>query len=109
MSDEQGKRPRLPGARSAPVVVVYLTPGSEVAASLQRDLKRAGIETEVVDITQDPDGAAFVRNHANGAETVPTVDVAGKVMVNPAVHHVLRVARAAGFTASEGRRWWNRG
>ena len=37
--------------------------------------------------------AAFVRAHARGSETVPTVDVAGEVRVNPSPSEVLALAR----------------
>lgn len=53
--------------------------------------------TEDHDIWADEDAAAFVRAHARGNETVPTVDVAGTVLVNPSAGEVLALAEAAGI------------
>ena len=63
-----------------------------------------------VDIWSDPEAAAFVRGHADGNETVPTVDVAGTVLVNPPARRVVDVAARAGIsTTPPSRRWWHRG
>jgi hypothetical protein len=61
------------------------------------------------DIWADEDAAAFVRRHAGGNETVPTVDVAGTVLVNPTARKAMTVALAAGIAVSPPpRRWWQR-
>ncbi len=52
---------------------------------------------EGVNIWEDPDAADFVRRHANGNETVPTVDIAGTVLVNPPARVVLSLAEEAGI------------
>ena len=57
--------------------------------------------TDERNIRDDPKSAAFVRRHANGNETVPTVDVAGTVMVNPSVRQVVAAARQAGIDVGE--------
>lgn len=78
-------------------------------ASLRRQLRRTGLATTERDIWADPDAAAFVRDHARGNETVPTVDVAGTVLVNPTARQVLAAARDAGLPAPEpARPWWRR-
>ncbi|WP_218158938.1 hypothetical protein [Streptosporangium canum] len=41
----------------------------------------------------DPEAAAFVRSVADGNETVPTVTVAGKAMVNPSKGRLLEAVR----------------
>jgi hypothetical protein len=56
-----------------------------------------------VDIWSDPGAAAFVRGHADGNETVPTVDVAGTVLVNPPAGRVVELAEAAGIAAAPPR------
>jgi hypothetical protein len=70
---------------------------------LRRGLRKAGVPTHEVDIWEDPDAAAFVRRHAGGNETVPTVDVAGTVLVNPRAGQVADLARAAGVPMDPGR------
>lgn len=47
-----------------------------------------------VNIWRDPDAAAFVRSVAGGNETVPTVVIDGRAMVNPAPRQVLAAIRA---------------
>jgi glutaredoxin len=81
----------------APTVRVYWRRGCWFCASLRRQLADAGLETEDHDIWADEGAAAFVRAHAGGSETVPTVDVAGEVRVNPSPSEVLALARAAGI------------
>lgn len=63
--------------------------------ALRLGLRRTDLETVERNIWKDPEAAAFVRTHANGNETVPTVDVAGKVLVNPSVRQVLAAVREA--------------
>jgi mycoredoxin len=90
-------------------VTVYWRRGCGFCASLRRGLRRAGLATSEIDIWDDPSGAAFVRSHAGGNETVPTVDVAGTVLVNPSARDVVALAARAGITAvpSPGR-WFRR-
>ena len=83
-------------AATAPEVVVYRRRGCPFCTTLRRDLQRAGVPFREVDIWADPDGAAFVRAAADGNETVPTVDIAGTVLVNPAGAVVLAHALEAG-------------
>jgi hypothetical protein len=76
--------------------------------SLRRGLRRAGLPTDDIDIWSEPSAATFVRDHAGGNETVPTVDVAGTVLVNPSARRVVEVAAAAGIAAVAPTRWWRR-
>jgi glutaredoxin-like protein len=78
-------------------VDVYWRPGCGFCSALFRSLRRAGLPFREVDIWEDPDAAAFVRAHARGNETVPTVDVAGTVLVNPQARQVLDLAAEAGI------------
>jgi glutaredoxin-like protein len=92
-----------------PTVTVYWRRGCPYCASLRRGLRKAGLPTVEVDIWADPGAAAFVRARADGNETVPTVDVAGTVLVNPSARTV--VARAADVgvaTAPRRGRWFRR-
>lgn len=72
-------------------ITVYWRPGCGFSTSLVRDLERAGLEFERVDIWRDGQGAAFVRRVAGGNETVPTVRVGRTALVNPSTTEVLRM------------------
>lgn len=103
-------RPVSDLATDAAAIVVYRRAGCGFCASLRRQLRRAGVATVERDIWADADAAAFVRRHAGGNETVPTVDVAGAVLVNPTARQVMTAARAAGIAVPEPTtRWWQRG
>lgn len=73
------------------VVTVYWRPGCGFCSMLRRSLRDAGVELDEHDIWQDEDDAAFVRSVARGNETVPTVVVAGQVLVNPRATEVLAI------------------
>ncbi len=81
-----------------PRVDVYWRPGCPFCTMLFRGLRGAGLPMRELDIWDDPEAAAFVRAHANGNETVPTVDIAGTVLVNPSAKTVLDLAAKAGIT-----------
>ena len=98
-----------PGASEAGAVTVYWRPGCPFCMTLRRGLRRSGLATREVDIWSDPSAAAFVRAHAGGNETVPTVDVGGTVLVNPSARRVVEEAAAAGITVSRPpRHRWRR-
>ena len=70
-------------------VTVYWRPGCSFCWSLRRALQRAGVEAVERNIWDDADAAGFVRSATGGDETVPTVDIDGRVMVNPRPKQVL--------------------
>jgi mycoredoxin len=107
VSTEPTPPPRGPEDEAG--IVVYRRAGCPFCASLRRKLRRGGVATVERDIWADADAAAFVRRHAGGDETVPTVDVAGTVLVNPTLREVLAAARRAGLAVPEPRpAWWRR-
>jgi inosine-uridine nucleoside N-ribohydrolase len=59
---------------------------------LKRSLSRAGVATTEINIWSDPDAAAIVRAAAGGNETVPTVEVGGRFLVNPSARQVMAAA-----------------
>ena len=80
-----------------------------VVGSMSKENLREGVPVEV-NIWESPTGAALVRRHAHGNETVPTVDVAGTVLVNPASSVVVACAERAGIRLpAPAPRWWRRG
>lgn len=97
-----------PGPDDIGAVTVYWRPGCPFCGALRRGLRRSGLATREVDIWSDPSAAAFVRAHAGGNETVPTVDVGGTVLVNPSARRVVAEAAAAGITASRPPPRWRR-
>ncbi len=72
-------------------VTVYVRPGCPFCAALLRRLGRSGLRHERVDIWQEPSAAAEVRAAADGNETVPTVRVGPRMLVNPSAGQVLEV------------------
>jgi len=81
---------------TGPTVTVYWRPGCGFCSVLRRRLQKAAVPTVEINIWEDPQAAAFVRSHARGNETVPTVDVDGTVVVNPSARAVIELARGAG-------------
>lgn len=76
---------------------LYWRPGCVFCMMLRRGLRKAGVDTIMHNIWDDPAAAATVRLHANGSETVPTIVIDGAAMVNPranqVVDHLQRLAR----------------
>lgn len=62
---------------------VYWRPGCPFCASLKRSLKRRKVPMQFHNIWEDPEAAAVVRSAAQGNETVPTVVIGGRALVNP--------------------------
>ncbi|MER8045351.1 glutaredoxin domain-containing protein [Streptomyces sp. NPDC094032] len=64
-------------------VVVYWRPMCTFCMKLFVQLRFTRLPYTTVNIWENPEAAAFVRLVADGNETVPTVTVAGRAMVNP--------------------------
>jgi len=85
------------GLGGAGAVTVMWRPGCPFCAMLLRGLERTGLQFDRIDIWEEPDAAAWVRAHADGNETVPTVRIAGDdpdlavALVNPSTRQVLEV------------------
>jgi glutaredoxin-like protein len=73
-------------------ITVYWRPGCPFCMMLKRSLSRAGVVTTEINIWDDPDAAATVRGAAAGNETVPTVEVRGRFLVNPSARQVMAAA-----------------
>ena len=74
-------------------VTVYTRPGCPYCFMLRRGLRRRGVPFTEVNIWADADAAAAVRAVADGNETVPTVHVGDRWLVNPGAREVQRLAR----------------
>jgi mycoredoxin len=75
-------------------MVVYWRPGCPYCMNLRLRLRFSGLTYTEVNIWRDPGAAALVRSVADGNETVPTVTVAGRAMVNPSTRQVVRAVTA---------------
>lgn len=73
-----------------PIVVLW-RPGCPFCRRLLRRLDRVGLAHERRDIWQDEQAAAAVRAAAGGNETVPTVLVGDRALVNPTMRELLAV------------------
>lgn len=76
-------------------VVVYWRPACGFCAALRRQLDRLGLPYRAVNIWEDDEARAWVRSVADGNETVPTVRVADRALVNPSAAEVLALVGAA--------------
>ncbi|GHJ41119.1 glutaredoxin domain-containing protein [Streptomyces sp. TS71-3] len=75
-------------------VVVFWKPGCVFCMKLRLLLRFTRLHYTEVNIWKDPEAAAFVRLVADGNETVPTVTVAGRAMVNPSKRQVMDAVAA---------------
>jgi glutaredoxin-like protein len=78
---------------SSSEVVVYTRPGCPYCFMLRRGLRRRKLPFTEINIWESTEAAAAVRAVADGNETVPTVHVAGKWLVNPKAAEVVDLAR----------------
>jgi mycoredoxin len=79
-------------------VVLYTRPRCPYCFRLRRSLRRRGFQFREVDIWRDEAAAAMVRHAAGGNETVPTVHVGDRWLVNPTADEV---CTAAGYRPSD--------
>ena len=70
-------------------ITVFWRPGCPYCMRLRRSLRRAGVAVQEVNIWDDPGGAAVVRSLAGGTETVPTVVIGDRAMINPSPRRVI--------------------
>ncbi len=74
-------------------VVIYWRPGCVFCLDLLSRLTFTRLRYRKVNIRKDPRARAFVRSVAAGNETVPTVVVAGRVLVNPSKRQLIEAVR----------------
>lgn len=63
--------------------------------ALERQLASTDLTITYRNIWEDPEAAEFVRNHAQGNEVVPTVQIGSSVLVNPTADEVISTAAAS--------------
>ena len=82
-----------PAAGTPGAVWVYWRPGCPYCAMLRLGLRGARVPAEWVNIWEDGAAAARVRVITGGDETVPTVEVGTRAMVNPSARQVAAAVR----------------
>ena len=70
-------------------LTIFWRPGCGFCMALDRQLSTSDLQIAYRNIWEDPEAAAFVRDHANGNEVVPTVKIGDVVLVNPSAEQVL--------------------
>jgi mycoredoxin len=89
-----------------PEVVFYTRPGCPYSFRLRRALRRNGLPFREIDIWRDAAAAAAVREVARGNETVPTIHVGRRWLVNPTSDEVCAVAGYRPPDRPRGRVCW---
>lgn len=69
----------------------FWRPGCPFCMMLERDLDRAGIVVTRRNIWEEPEAAAVVRAVADGNETVPTIRIGDRALVNPPIAEVAQL------------------
>jgi mycoredoxin len=77
------------GAFVVPDVTIYWRPMCGYCEQLKQELRRRDVPFASVDIWHDRDKAEIVRSATGGDEIVPTVEVAGRFLVNPSPDEVV--------------------
>ncbi len=80
-------------------VKVYGADWCEDTRHTREYLDGLGVQYQYVDIEQDEAAAAWVREHNDGKERKPTVDVAGQVLSVPSDHELTSALRERGLMA----------
>ncbi len=70
---------------------LFWRPGCPFCTMLERDLDQVGIPVTRRNIWEEPEAAAVVRSVADGNETVPTVRIGDRALVNPPIDQVARL------------------
>lgn len=73
---------------------MYTTTWCGYCRRLKRALAVYGVEFDEVDIEERPEFAIRIEEATGGFRTVPTIDVAGQLLVNPSVDDVLAAISA---------------
>ena len=67
-------------------ITFFWRPGCGFCMALERQLASTDLTITYRNIWEDPEAAAFVRNHAQGNEVVPTIQIGSSVLVLSLIH-----------------------
>ena len=73
-------------------ITFFWRPGCGFCMALERQLASTDLTITYRNIWEDPEAAAFVRNHAQGNEVVPTIQIGSSVLLNPTAGEVTSTA-----------------
>ncbi len=76
-------------------ITFFWRPGCGFCMALERQLASTDLTITYRNIWEDPEAAEFVRNHAQGNEVVPTVQIGSSVLVNPTADEVTSTEAAS--------------
>lgn len=82
------------GEVTVAAIDLYWRPGCGFCSRLMRKLDGTGLPVRLHNIWEDPEAAAVVRAAARGNETVPTVGVGDRYLVNPSLNSLLDLVRS---------------
>jgi mycoredoxin len=80
-------------------VKVYGADWCEDTQHAREFLEQLGVKYQYVNIEQDESAARWVREHNDGRELKPTVDIAGQVLSVPSEHELTSALRERGLMA----------
>ena len=80
-------------------VKVYGADWCEDTRHMREFLDGLGVRYQYVDIELDEAAATWVREHNDGKERKPTVDIAGQVLSTPSNHELTSALRERGLMA----------
>ena len=78
---------------ATPQITIYGADWCGDTSMARNQLKKLGVPFQYVNIDKQPEGAEWVREHNNGKQKLPTVDVAGKVLSMPDEHELEAAVR----------------
>jgi mycoredoxin len=93
LNPKTGRRTRMFGVK------VYGADGCEDTQRTRAFLERLGVAYEYVNVETDERARAWVREHNDGKERKPTVDVAGQILSVPTDHDLTGALRERGLMA----------
>jgi mycoredoxin len=64
-------------------IIIYTTQWCGDCRRLKRELKENNIAYEEKDIEQDENAYQTMMGYTNGKRVIPTVDIGGKILINP--------------------------
>jgi mycoredoxin len=84
----------------AKIVTLYSAEWCGHCRRLKRQLSDAGIDYVEIDIDENAEFGDRIVRHTGGFRTIPTVEIAGRLLVNPSVAEVDAALRAPDSQAS---------
>jgi mycoredoxin len=89
MRQAKGVGPRtIPEEMGQHMVTMYSTEWCGHCRRLKRDLESAGIPYREVDVDRDRRSSERIVQATGGSRVVPSVDVGGRLLVNPSIDEV---------------------